>query len=68
MQIKSALDTGNSDIGYLRFLLNKAGYELGQGLMVGDFEPDPLTMGQTSNANILLQELFSEYRQSQTRS
>jgi hypothetical protein len=60
LQIKGALDTGNGDVSYLRFLLNKACYELSQGLMVGDFEADPLTRGWTSDANILIQELHKK--------
>ena len=45
LQGKGALDTANGDVNYLRFLLNKATYELSQGLLVGDFEADPLTIG-----------------------
>jgi hypothetical protein len=38
LQGKGALDTGNGDVGYLRFLVNKMTYELAQGILVGELE------------------------------
>ena len=38
LQGKGALDTGNGDVDYLRFLVNKMTYELAQGILVGDME------------------------------
>lgn len=35
---KTALDNGNGDIGYLRFLINKMTYELAYGVLANDLE------------------------------
>ena len=38
LQGKGTLDTGNGDVNFLRFLVNKMTYELAQGILVGDTE------------------------------
>jgi hypothetical protein len=45
MQGKGALDSGNGDVGYLRFLINKMTYQLSQAVLAGKLQPDPLTIG-----------------------
>lgn len=45
LQGKQALDSGNGDVGHLRFLVNKMTYELSQGILAGNLEPCRLTAG-----------------------
>lgn len=45
LQGKQALDSGNGDLGHLRFLINKMTYELSQGILAGNLEPCALTIG-----------------------
>lgn len=45
LQGKQAIDNPNTDINYLRFLVNKMTYELSHGLLAGNIEADRLTVG-----------------------